>query len=247
LLTVLSAGDELLMADNVYGPTRRFCDGLLRRYGVATRYYDPMVGEGIAELIGDSTRALFLESPGSMTMEIQDVPALCAAAKARGVATLLDNTWATPLLFPALGHGVDLAILACTKYVAGHADAMLGSVTASPDWYAKLERTSWDLGHSASPDDAWLGSRGLRTLAVRLRRHEESGLKVARWLKAQPQVAAVLHPALPDCPGHEYWRRDFRGSSGLFTFVLDGGDDAGLARLIDGLELFGIEIGRAHV
>jgi cystathionine beta-lyase len=240
LLTVLSAGDELLMVDNVYGPTRRFCDGLLKRCGVSTRYYDPLVGEGIAELIGDRTRAVFLESPGSMTLEVQDVPAICAAAKARGVATLLDNTWATPLFFPALAAGVDLSILACTKYVAGHADVMLGSVTATPDWYSKLERTSWDLGQSVSPDDAWLGSRGLRTLAVRLRRHEESALRIARWLKAQPQVAAVLHPALPDCPGYEHWLRDFRGSSGLFTFVLDGGGDAQRTRLIDGLDLFGL-------
>jgi cystathionine beta-lyase len=240
LLTVLSAGDELLMVDNVYGPTRRFCDGLLKRYGIATRYYDPLAGEGIAELIGDRTRAVFLESPGSMTLEVQDVPAICAAAKARGVATLLDNTWATPLFFPALAAGVDLTILACTKYVAGHADVMLGSVTATSDWYSKLERTSWDLGQSVSPDDAWLGSRGLRTLAVRLRRHEESALRIARWLKAQPQVAAVLHPALPDCPGHEHWLRDFRGASGLFTFVLDGGGDAQRTRLIDGLDLFGL-------
>jgi cystathionine beta-lyase len=240
LLTVLSAGDELLMSDSVYGPTRRFCDSFLARYGIATRYYDPLVGEGIAELISDRTRAVFLESPGSMTMEVQDVPAICSAAKARGAATLLDNTWATPFFFPALAAGVDLSILACTKYVAGHADAMLGSVTASPEWYSKLERTSWDLGQSVSPDDAWLGSRGLRTLAVRLRRHEESALAVARWLEAQPQVAAVLHPALPDCPGHELWARDFRGSSGLFSFALAGGGDAARSRLIDGLELFAI-------
>jgi cysteine-S-conjugate beta-lyase len=240
LLTVLSAGDELLMTDSVYGPTRRFCDSFLARYGIATRYYDPLAGEGIAELIGEKTRAIFLESPGSLTLEVQDVPAICAAAKARGVATLLDNTWATPLFFPALAAGVDLSILACTKYVAGHADVMLGSVTASPDWYAKLERTGWDLGQSVSPDDAWLGSRGLRTLAVRLRRHEESALKVARWLEGQPQVAAVLHPALPDCPGHELWTRDFRGASGLFSFVLDGASDEQRTRFVDGLELFGI-------
>jgi cystathionine beta-lyase len=239
LLTVLSAGDELLMTDSVYGPTRRFCDGFLKRYGVTTRYYDPVVGEGIAALIGERTRAIFLESPGSLTMEVQDVPAICAAAKARGVATLLDNTWATPLFFPALAAGVDLAILAGTKYVGGHADVMLGSVTANPQWYGKLERTSWDLGHSVSPDDAWLCSRGLRTMGVRLRRHESSALGIARWLEAQPQVAAVLHPALPDCPGHDLWARDFKGSSGLFSFVLSGGD-AERTRLLDGLELFGL-------
>jgi cystathionine beta-lyase len=240
LLSVLSAGDELLMSDSVYGPTRRFCDGLLTRYGVSTRYYDPLVGAGIAELIGERTRAIFLESPGSLTMEVQDVPAICGAAREKGIATLIDNTWATPFFFPALAAGCDLSILAGTKYVGGHADVMLGAVTANSDRYARLERTSWDLGHAASPDDAWLCSRGLRTMAVRLRQHEASALEVALWLKDQPQVAAVLHPALPDCPGHECWARDFSGSTGLFSFVLRGGDDAARTRFIEGLELFGL-------
>jgi cystathionine beta-lyase len=240
IMTVVATGDELLVPDNVYGPTRRFCDGLLKRYGVATRYYDPMIGAGIAELIGERTRAILVESPGSLTMEVQDVPAICAAARERGVATLLDNTWATPLLFPAIAAGVDLSILAGTKYVGGHADVMLGSVTANADHYSKLERTSWDLGHGVSPDDAWLGSRGLRTMAVRLRQHEAGALKVAHWLKTRPEVAAILHPAFPDCAGHEYWLRDFRGSSGLFSFVLRGGDDEARSRLIDSLALFGI-------
>jgi cystathionine beta-lyase len=240
LLSVLSAGDELLMTDSVYGPTRRFCDAFLKRYGVSTRYYDPLVGAGISELIGDRTRAIFLESPGSLTMEVQDVPAICAAAKARGVATLLDNTWATPLFFPAIAAGVDLSILAGTKYVGGHSDVMLGSVTANPQWYPRLERTSWDLGQSASADDAWLCSRGLRTMGVRLRQHESGALRIARWLKDQPQVGAVLHPALPDCPGHALWARDFKGASGLFSFVLKDADDAGRTRLIEALELFGI-------
>jgi cystathionine beta-lyase len=240
LLTVLSAGDELLMSDSVYGPTRRFCDQLLKRYGVSTRYYDPLIGAGIAGLVGERTRAIFLESPGSLTMEVQDVPGICAVARERGLVTLLDNTWATPFFFPALQSGVDLTILAATKYVGGHADLMLGSVTAGPSWYPKLERTSWDLGHSVSPDDAWLAARGLRTMALRLCRHEESALKVAHWLKAQPQVGAVLHPALPDCPGHEHWARDFTGSTGLFAFVLAGADDAQRARFIESLALFGI-------
>jgi cystathionine beta-lyase len=240
LLSVLSAGDELLVTDSVYGPTRRFCDGFLKRYGVAVRYYDPLAGAGIADLIGERTRAIFLESPGSLTMEVQDVPAICAAAKARGVATLLDNTWATPLFFRAIAAGIDLSILAGTKYVGGHADVMLGSVTASAGFYSKLERTSWDLGHSVSPDDAWLASRGLRTMAVRLRRHEASALRIARWLNEQPQVAAVLHPALPDCPGHVLWARDFEGSSGLFSFALNGGGDGARTRFIEALELFGL-------
>lgn len=240
LLSVLSAGDELLMTDSVYGPTRHFCDRLLRRYGVTTRYYDPLVGAGISELIGERTRAVFLESPGSLTMEVQDVPAICAAAKGRGVATLLDNTWATPLFFPALAAGVDLSILAGTKYVGGHADVMLGAVTATAEFYPGLERTAWDLGHFAGPDDAWLCSRGLRTMGVRLRQHESSALRIARWLKDRPEVAAVLHPGLPDCPGHALWARDFKGSSGLFSFVLKGGGDSARVRFIEALELFGI-------
>ena len=240
LMSVLSAGDELLVTDNVYGPTRRFCDEVLKRYGVATRYYDPLIGVGIAGLIAEKTRAILLESPGSLTMEVQDVPAICAAAKARGIATLLDNTWATPLFFPALAAGLDITILAATKYVGGHADLLLGTATATPDYYAKLERTSWDLGHTVSPDDAWLALRGLRTMETRLRQHEASALEVARWLKGQPQVARVLHPALPDCPGHEHWARDFKGSTGLFAFVLAGGGEAERAQLIDSLELFGI-------
>jgi cystathionine beta-lyase len=238
LLTILSAGDELLVTDSVYGPTRRFCDGFLRRYGVSTRYYDPMVGAGIAELIGDRTKAILLESPGSVTLEVQDVPAICAAARERGVATLIDNTWATPLFFPALAHGCDMSILAATKYVGGHADLLLGSVTANAGWYAKLERTSWDLGHAVSPDDAWLGARGLRTMGVRLRQHEANALKVADWLKAQPQIARVLHPALPDCPGHALWKRDFKGSSGLFSIVLNGGGDSDRVAFMERLTLF---------
>ena len=240
LLSVLSSGDELLMTDSVYGPTRRFCDTFLKRYGVTTLYYDPLVGAGIEGLIGERTKAVFLESPGSLTLEVQDVPAICAVARGRGIATLLDNTWATPLYFPAIAAGVDLSILAGTKYVGGHADVMLGSVTANPAWYRKLERTSWDLGQSVSPDDAWLCSRGLRTMGVRLRQHEASALRIARWLKEQPQVAAVLHPALPDCPGHEIWARDFKGSSGLFSFVLKGGGDSARTRFVEALELFGL-------
>lgn len=240
LLAVLSPGDELLMVDSAYDPTRQLADGLLKRFGVTTRYYDPLIGAGIADLIGPNTRAIFLESPGSLTFEVQDVPAIVAATKARGVTTLLDNTWATPLLFPAIAHGVDYTIMACTKYVVGHSDAMLGSVTAAPGKYAALRDTSYQLGQHVSPDDAFLGARGLRTMAVRLDRHGESALTIARWLAGQPGVSKVLHPALPGTPGHEIFARDFRGSSGLFSVVLDGGDDAARTALIDGLELFGI-------
>ena len=240
LLSVLSPGDELLCADTAYDPTRSLATVLLARMGITTRFYDPLVGAGIAELIGPATRAILLESPGSLTFEVQDVPAIVAAARARGVTTLLDNTWATPLLFPAMAHGVDLAILACTKYVVGHSDVMLGSVTAAPGCFARLRDTSFQLGQVVSPDDAWLGSRGLRTMALRLKHHEASALKIARWLDTLPEVARVLHPALPDCPGHAHFVRDFKGSSGLFAFVLAGGNDAARAALIDGLELFGI-------
>ena len=236
LLAVLSSGDELLVTDSVYGPTRKFCETILKRFGVATRYYDPLAGGGVAELIGDKTRAILLESPGSLTMEVQDVPAICAVARERGIATLLDNTWATPLFFPAMAAGVDISILAATKYVGGHADVMIGAATATEPYFAALQRTFWDLGHALSPDDAWLGSRGLRTMAVRLKQHEASALAVARWLKQQPRVGAVLHPALPDCPGHEHWKRDFKGSSGLFAFELDGDAIA----FVDHLDLFGI-------
>jgi cystathionine beta-lyase len=236
LLTVLSAGDELLVTDSVYGPTRTFCDTILKRFGVATRCYDPLVGGAIAGLIGEKTRAILLESPGSMTLDVQDVPAICAIAKERGVTTLLDNTWATPLFFPAIAAGVDISIIAATKYVGGHADVMVGAATATAEYYPRLERTSWGLGHALSPDDAWLASRGLRTMAVRLKQHEASALKVAHWLKDQPRVGLVLHPALPDCPGHEHWKRDFKGSSGLFAFELHGNAEA----FVNRLELFGI-------
>ena len=240
LLSVLSPGDEVLISDSAYDPTRSLATGLLRRMGIATRFYDPLIGAGIADLIGEQTRAILMESPGSLTFEVQDVAAIVAAAKKRGVTTLIDNTWATPLLFPAIAHGVDLTILACTKYVVGHSDVMLGSVTAAPGHFARLCDTSFQLGQIASPDDCWLASRGLRTMAVRLKQHEASALKIARWLAEQPQVARVLHPALPDCPGHEFFVRDFKGASGLFSFVLNGGNDAARAALIDGLDLFGI-------
>ncbi|WP_267378966.1 cystathionine beta-lyase [Sphingomonas sp. GC_Shp_6] len=240
LMAVLSPGDELLCVDSAYDPTRGLATGLLKRFGITTRFYDPLVGAGITDLIGENTRAILLESPGSLSFEVQDIPAIVAAAQARGVVTILDNTWATPLMFPAIARGIDYAVLACTKYVVGHSDVMLGSVTAGPGRFAGLRDTSFQLGQVASPDDCWLGSRGLRTMAVRLAQHQASALTIAHWLKAQPGVARVLHPALPDCPGHEIFVRDFKGSTGLFAVVLDGGDEAARAALIDGLALFGI-------
>ncbi|MBB5684732.1 cystathionine beta-lyase [Sphingobium boeckii] len=240
LLAVLRPGDELLMVDSAYEPTRAFCNGLLKTFGITTVYYDPLIGTGISDLITDQTRAIFMESPGSLTFEVQDVPAICAVAKARGVVTLLDNTWATPLLFPAIEKGVDLSILACTKYIVGHSDAMLGSVTANAAWWPKLRHITHALGQHVGPDDAYLASRGLRTLDVRLARHQESALAIAEWLRTRDEVARVLHPAFADCPGNDIFQRDFRGASGLFAFILKGGDDAARTALIDGLDLFGI-------
>jgi cysteine-S-conjugate beta-lyase len=240
LLAVLEPGDELLLTDSVYDPTRNLANGLLKRFGIKTTFYDPLIGAGIAELCTERTKAIFMESPGSLTFEVQDIPAIVGVAKERGITTLLDNTWATPLLLPAIGLGVDYSILACTKYVVGHSDVMLGSVTAAEGQYQRLRATAYQLGQTASPDDAWLGARGLRTMAVRLDQHGRSALKIAEWLEDRPEVARVLHPALPDCPGHMTFVRDFRGPSGLFSFVLNGGDEAARAALIDGLKHFGI-------
>ncbi len=240
LLAVLKPGDQLLMVDTAYGPTRALCDGLLKEIGVETVYYDPLLGDEIAALCTDRTRAIFLESPGSLTFEVQDLPAIVRVAKARGIVTLIDNTWATPLLLPALDMGIDISILACTKYIVGHSDVMLGSVTANAALWPAVRLRALRLGQMASPDDAWLALRGLRTLDLRLRHQGESALKIARWLDARPEVRRVLHPALPSCPGHENWARDFRGAAGLFSIELDDGGDAARVALIDSLALFGI-------
>ena len=240
LIALLSPGDHLLMVDSVYDPTRALCDGLLKRMGVATTYYDPLIGAGIADLIRPETRLIFLESPGSLTFEVQDVPAIVAVAKAHGVTTILDNTWATPLLFPALAHGVDVTMMSLTKYVGGHSDAMMGSLTATPALWDRLRSATYQLGQSVAPDDCALMLRGLRTLDVRMRRHAENGLTVAHWLAAHPAVGTMLHPALPGCPGHEFWARDFAGTSGLFGFTLQGASKAQRDAFIDALSLFGL-------
>lgn len=240
MLAVLKPGDEVLMTDSAYEPTRSLCDGLLARLGIVTRYYDPAAGAGIAALIGPATRAIFLESPGSLTFEVQDVPAIVAAAKAAGLVTMIDNTWATPLFFPALTHGVDISIMSLSKYVGGHSDLMMGSVTATAEYWDALRSMTYQLGQSVSPDDCALALRGLRTLGVRLERHQASALAVAQWLAQRAEVGRVLHPALPGDPGHALWCRDFSGASGLFGFTLKGTDTAGRARFIDALTHFGI-------
>ncbi len=242
LLAFLSAGDHLLMTDSCYGPTRRFCNGMLRRLGVETTFYDPLIGSGIRDLIRQNTRVIFLESPGSWTFEVQDVKAIAAVANDAGIWTMLDNTWATPLFFKPLDHGVDLSIQAATKYVSGHADVMMGAVVASKAAEPKLTRGFLEIGASASPDDAYLALRGLRTLGVRMDRHFSSGLRLAEWLFAQPEVLEVIHPALPWDPGHRLWKRDFAGASGLFAFILrpELADQRALSAFLDPLELFGM-------
>ena len=240
LLAYLSAGDHLLMVDSCYAPTRSFCDALLGRMGVEVSYYDPLIGDGIAPLLRENTRVVFTESPGSHTFEVQDVPAIASAAHARGSRVLLDNTWATPVFFKAFEHGVDVSIQAATKYVVGHSDAMLGTITTNEESWEPLTRAHRQLGVCVGPDDVYLDQRGLRTLAVRLRQHEQTALSLARWLAARPQVSRVLHPALPSCPGHEVWRRDFSGSSGLFSVVLEGRAPGDVTAMVDGFELFAL-------
>ncbi len=238
LLALLKAGDHLLMVDTVYEPTRRFCQHMLGRLAIETTFYDPLLGSGIEELFRDNTRVVFAESPGSLTMEVQDLPAIAAVAHARGACVIADNTWATPLYFNALEHGADISIHAATKYIVGHSDAMLGVATANERCWNRLKMTTRALGQIAGPDDAYLGQRGLRTLAPRLRTHQESGLIVARWLAGHPLVHQVLHPALEDAPGHDIWRRDFSGASGLFSIVLTGGKLENIGVMVDPMEHF---------
>ncbi|MGH6872284.1 MAG: cystathionine beta-lyase [Rhizomicrobium sp.] len=240
LQSVCGAGDHLLMVDSCYHPTRLLCDRTLKRYGIETTYYDPLMAADIAKLFKPNTRAVFCESPGSLTFEVQDVPAIAREAHARGAAVLLDNTWATPLFFNAFAHGVDLSIQAATKYVGGHADVMIGYVTANEAWKARLAAAHADLGLYASGDDCFLALRGLRTMPVRLARHQETAIKLARWLNARPEVVRVLHPALEGDPGHAIWKRDFNGASGLFGVELTPVAHDKFAAFMDRLKLFGM-------
>lgn len=241
LMAFTKSGDHVLCVDTAYAPTRRYCDAVLKRYGVETTYYDPMIGAGISALIRPNTTLCMLESPGTMTFEVQDVPAIAAACTAQGVATAIDNTWATPFYFRPFDHGVDVSIQAGTKYVGGHSDIMLGLISVREERrYGQVRTAVDDLGASVGPDDVYLALRGLRTLGVRLPRHYETGVKLARWLERQPEVARVLHPALPNCPGHEFWKRDYKGASGLFSFVLKPVPKPALAALLDDLEFYGM-------
>ena len=240
ILAGVEAGKHLLMVDTVYEPTRKFCDNFMARMGVETTYYDPLIGADIADCIGDNTGLIFMESPGSQTFEAQDVPAIVAAAKARGVKTALDNTWATPLHFKPLDHGVDYSVQAATKYIVGHADALLGTVACAQENQAHLRRTHGQLGLCAAPDDVFLALRGLRTLPLRLQQHQASALEMAKWLQALSFVRRVFYPALPSDAGHALWQRDFSGAAGLFSFELEPCSETQLAAMLDNLTLFGM-------
>ena len=240
LLTALKAGDHVLVTDSAYQPTRTFCDGFLSRMGVETSYYDPLIGAGIEALMRPNTRAALVEAPGSQSFEMQDIPAIAEVAHARGACVIMDNTWATPLFFPPHERGVDLAIEAGTKYLSGHSDLLLGLVSANEQWLKPLRRTFDYFAMCAGPEDVFLALRGLRTMELRLREAERQGLAFARWLAERPEVSRVLHPALPHDPGHAIWKRDFLGSSGLFSVILKPVSKAGIAALLDGLELFGL-------
>lgn len=238
LLAFLQTGDHLLMVDSVYEPTRAFCDKLLMGFGIETTYYDPQIGADIAGLIKANTKVIFLESPGSLSFEMQDIPAICSVAQQHSIVTILDNTWASPILCQPFALGVDISIQAATKYIVGHSDIMLGTASANAKHWPQLREHSYLMGYCASADDAYTALRGLRTLAVRLKQHEQSALTVANWLQQRPEVETVLHPALPSHPGHAIFQRDFSGSNGLFSFVLTQGSQQQVEAFIEGMAHF---------
>lgn len=239
LSAFVESGDHVLVTDSAYFPTRNFCENVLAKYGVETTYYDPLIGGDIAALIQDNTRVVFTEAPGSQTFEVQDIPAIAEAAHARGAVVINDNTWGTPLNYKSFERGIDISVHAATKYIVGHSDAMLGIIVMKEAHYETVLKNFRLWGQHAAPDDCYLGLRGLRTMGVRLKQHEENALIVANWLKDRPEVARVLFPAMPEDPGHELWKRDFEGACGLFGFVLDRHyDDTALGAMLDGLELF---------
>lgn len=241
LLAYLKQGDELLMVDSVYGPTRGFCDSVLRGLGVTTRYYNPRIGEDIVDMFSDKTRLVFMESPGSLTFEMQDVGLIAREAGKRGIPTAIDNTWATPLFYRPIEHGVDVVIHAATKYLVGHADAMLGVIAcASEKDFTRLKKTAVRLGNCPGSEACYLGLRGLRTLSARLEQHQRHALEVANWLQAQDEVTEVWYPVLPTDKGHDIWKRDFEGASGLFGVQLNTDNKAAVAAMLDGLEHFGL-------
>ena len=239
ILAFAGAGDHVLVADTVYGPTRKFCDAFLARMGVAVEYYDPLIGAGIASLFRGNTTLVFMESPGSMTFEVQDAPAIAGAARSRGIITALDNSWATPLYFRPIDHGVNVSVIAATKYIVGHSDATLGlAVCDTEENFYRVKKTRDLIGQSLAPDDVNLGLRGLRTLGVRVEKHRQQAMDLARFLSGRREVLAVFHPAFPDCPGHETWLRDFSGSTGLFSILLKPRPAESLSAMLDGMTVF---------
>jgi cystathionine beta-lyase len=240
IFAFVETGDHILVADSVYQPTRKFCDHMLTKLGVETTYYDPLIGAGIDKLVRPSTRLIFTESPGSQTFEVQDIPAIAKVCARRKLWLLHDNTWASPLYFRPFEHGVDVSIQAATKYIVGHADAMLGAITSSERAAPHIARAKDLLGVCPGSEETYLGLRGLRTLATRLAQHQRAGIEMAKWLEARPEVARVLHPALPSHPQHAIWKRDFLGASGLFSVILKPAEKPALAAMLDGLKLFGM-------
>ena len=241
ILAFVKAGDHILVVDSVYGPVRNFCTGFLKRFGVETSFYDPLIGAGIAELVRPNTALVYMESPGSLTFEIQDVPAIAKAAKTRGIKTLIDNTWAAPIFFKPLALDVDVDIISATKYIVGHSDAMMGIAVCTEESFLPVRNAATELGNHAAPDDCYLALRGLRSAGVRMRQHEGQGLALARFLANRPEVERVMHPGMPGDPGHEIWRRDFTGASGLFGVVLKRGiAKKAVDAMLDGYELFGM-------
>ena len=238
ILSFVETGDHILMVDTCYEPTRDFCDTIMKKMGVETTYYEPTIGEGIQDLIKPNTKVLFTESPGSVTMEVQDVPTLTRIAHEHDIVVMLDNTWAAGVNFSPFDFGVDISIQAATKYIVGHSDVMLGTAVANEKCWDQLREQSYLMGQCVSPDDAYLALRGIRTLDVRLRQHAESSLKVAKWLETRPEVDHVRHPALESCPGHEFFKRDFTGGNGLFSFVLKNSNPQATTALLDGMTHF---------
>lgn len=238
ILAFVKTGDHILMVDTAYEPTRDYCDKILVKLGIETTYYDPLIGSDIDSLIQPNTRVVFLESPGSITMEVQDVPAIAEVAHRHNCVVMLDNTWSAGVNFQPFEYGVDVSIQAATKYIVGHSDVMLGTATANEAHWPQLRESSYTMGQCTSPDDLYLAMRGIRTLPVRLQQHQASALKIAQWLTSREEVETVLHPALDSCPGHEVFERDFTGANGLFSFVLNRGNQAALTALLDGMEHF---------
>ncbi|MBI08064.1 MAG: cystathionine beta-lyase [Rhodospirillaceae bacterium] len=240
LSAFVQTGDHILVTDSTYTPTRNFCNQTLSRLGVETEYFDPLTGSGITELIRENTRLVWTECPGSQTFDVQDLPAIVEAAHARDVIVLTDNTWSGGYFRKPLTEGVDVSVQAATKYIVGHSDVMMGTIACNEATFEKVRQSSSLFGMCCGPDDVYLALRGLRTISVRMDRHHESGIRVAEWLQSRPEVSQVMHPALPQDPGHELWKRDFTGASGLFGFVLKEGDRTKLSAMMDHMELLGM-------